>query len=320
MRFQKIAVACTFLGLLTAFAGSVSAVDSSIDFTKTVGLDPNECATTSILPAPPPDGVVFYCYKMTYTGTISASSHTLIDSVLGSVLNNIPGHRCCIDASATNCEEPLQKCNPQPNAGGCSDPTYPVCANTTYPGVCCDDKEGISCGIPHDGCIEDADCDGGDYCVTNPLVANGQTVTRVITATVPPQGITNHATWTAQAGICCGVDDFDCKGDNPAPCADDDDCGGAETCTKSGIGICCDPNNPSDCDPGAVCLTALGCDFDDSNHTECVAVDTTAEGESTARVGVFDTPAVSVLGLAILILGLAGIGLFRVNRRQQPIA
>jgi hypothetical protein len=50
-----------------------------------------------------------------------------------------------------------------------------------------------------------------------------------------------------------------------------------------------------------------------------VDLETTAEGGAVARVGVFDTPALSAAGLAMMVLGLAGVGLFHVRRRQNEV-
>jgi hypothetical protein len=326
MRQNKgIGVASAILALVVIMGGSITVhagtpSSSSIVFTKTVGLDPNECAEKDSLPQVPENGIVYYCYQIEYTGTISASCHTLLDSVLGSVLNNIPGGRCCTSASGTNCDPDVSadaKC--EFGTGGiCSDPTYPVCAAVTFSGVCCIDEEGTNCPIPHEGCDADADCSVGDYCISQPIVANGQTVTRVITATVPQNGISNTATWEVEAGICCDDTQGTCDGsDNPTPCATNDDCSYGDTCRKEGIGLCCTDESAASCNFEMVCLSGRECE--DETFDECVPLDTSATEESSARVGVFDTPAVSAFGLATLILALAGFGLFRIQRHQQPV-
>lgn len=306
------------LAAFTFVTASAWAQDTSISFTKTVGTDPDVCADATVLPEVPEDGVVYYCYKITYTGAISASCHTLEDSVLGSVLDNIPGSRCCTDASATDCQEPIDKCSPNDT---CSNP-YPVCANVTFPGICCndpdpsDEERGVDCPIPHEGCIDTSDCSSG-YCATDILVSDGQTVTRVITATVPAEGVTNNATWSVQTGICCVDESFVCNGELVNFCQDNDDCFGSNTCRKQGVGLCCNPGNLASCDSDLVCLSGRTCeDPNDPNtpFTQCVGLDTADEQEAVARVGVFSTPAVSAVGLGLLVLGLAGVGLVRVKR------
>jgi hypothetical protein len=316
-----------FAALASVFVGGLSAQDSSIVFTKTVGLDPTQCADASVLTEPPADGIVYYCYKMTYTGAISASCHTLEDSVLGDVLHNTPGGKCCADASGTNCSnQPTadKKCQVTDADPLCNDPMFPVCAEVTYPGVCCNDEEGIDCPIPLEGCDVDDDCAGASDCVTDPLVANGQMITRVITATVPAGGITNTATWTARTGICCTINDVSsCDGEDVNFCNDTSDCFGTDTCHKENVGLCCDPNDVNSCDSERVCLGERECDDPsldpNSPFTECTPLDTVDQQEAVARVGVFDTPALSAAGLSLLVLGLAGIGLFHVRRRQNEV-
>jgi hypothetical protein len=319
-RFARIPAIWMSLALLVTIAGSVAAQDSSVVFTKTVGLDPNECAESNILPQVPEDGIVYYCYKIAYTGAISASCHTLTDSVLGDVLHKVPGGRCCTNASGTNCDPDVNadsKCELGSNPVLCNDPMYPVCAAVTFNGTCCNDEEGTDCPIPNEGCDEEGECSSAPHCVINPIVADGQMVTRVITATVPPAGIANQATWTAEAGICCDDTQNTCDGsDNPIPCATSDDCLAGGTCRKEGIGLCCTSAAGDDCDAEAVCLSGRECD--DETFDVCVLLDTAAEAGAAARVGVFETPAVSAAGMALLILLLAGLGLYRVNRGRQP--
>lgn len=315
-RAIRVLLALTVFALpATSLAGAVMPQDSGVTLVKTVGTDPTVCATNNILVQIPEDGIVYYCYKMTYTGTISASSHTLIDSVLGSVLDNIPGFQCCTDASATNCADPVEQCSP---SGGCSVGTFSVCAATTYPGVCCTDEEGLNCSIPHQGCFDNTQC-GGNYCVTDPIVQDGQMVTRVITATVS-QGIANQATWTAKAGICCSDTEGDqCDGgdsDNAPLCATDDDCleNETDTCRTEGVGLCCD-SSTGDCDDERVCLVGRECD--DETFDECTPLDTIADAAAAARVGVVDTPALSAGAMALAILMLVGVGFSRLRRHPS---
>ncbi len=60
---------------------------AGIQFNKTVGTDPNSCATTdSIVVASGTD--VTYCYEVSNVGTITLSLHDLVDSELGTILSN----------------------------------------------------------------------------------------------------------------------------------------------------------------------------------------------------------------------------------------
>lgn len=49
---------------------------------KTVGLDPNECATGKSISVQP-GTTVYYCYKVTNTGATTFTMHSLEDSILG---------------------------------------------------------------------------------------------------------------------------------------------------------------------------------------------------------------------------------------------
>jgi subtilisin-like proprotein convertase family protein len=60
----------------------------SLTFTKTVGMDPNACATTNsiIIPAGGGGTNVTYCYEMTNTGNVTFELHTILDDQLGTVV------------------------------------------------------------------------------------------------------------------------------------------------------------------------------------------------------------------------------------------
>jgi hypothetical protein len=66
---------------------TVNMVVPSLVLTKTVGLDPNTCATTTqlSLDAPAP---VTYCYQVVNTGPIALTEHNLIDDQLGPILTS----------------------------------------------------------------------------------------------------------------------------------------------------------------------------------------------------------------------------------------
>lgn len=60
---------------------------AEITLEKTVGTDPNVCATTTQIAAPYGSSV-YYCFTVTNTGTIALTSHDLVDSHLGTILDD----------------------------------------------------------------------------------------------------------------------------------------------------------------------------------------------------------------------------------------
>lgn len=62
----------------------------AVAFTKTVGTDPNLCAKTSNLTLPVGGGDVTYCYRVTNTGNIALTRHTLVDDHIGTILTGFP--------------------------------------------------------------------------------------------------------------------------------------------------------------------------------------------------------------------------------------
>ncbi len=58
----------------------------AISLDKTVGTDPNVCATTDEITLPYGGGDVTYCYEVTNTGDVSFNTHDLVDSELGNIL------------------------------------------------------------------------------------------------------------------------------------------------------------------------------------------------------------------------------------------
>lgn len=60
-----------------------------LQFDKTVGTDPSVCATTASITVPM-DTDVTYCYKITNTGTVSLTTHDLVDNRLGTLLDAEP--------------------------------------------------------------------------------------------------------------------------------------------------------------------------------------------------------------------------------------
>lgn len=62
----------------------------AISLEQTVGLNPAVCATEERLALPPSGGEVVFCYRVVNSGNISLTRHTLVDSHLGTILNNFP--------------------------------------------------------------------------------------------------------------------------------------------------------------------------------------------------------------------------------------
>lgn len=84
---------------------TVTVIPPSISLVKTVGLDPNECATESEL-AVDPGTEVTYCYEVENTGLTMLTRHDLDDSQLGGILNDFtyslaPGASAFITQTAT---------------------------------------------------------------------------------------------------------------------------------------------------------------------------------------------------------------------------
>jgi len=65
------------------------AQDASIVLTKTVGLDPEACATSPVLTITNPT-LVYYCYEVLNTGNLTLTVHDLVDTQLGTLLSAHP--------------------------------------------------------------------------------------------------------------------------------------------------------------------------------------------------------------------------------------
>jgi hypothetical protein len=68
------------------------AAEPAISLAKTVGLDPATCAPTNGITIPAGYGgtVVYYCYEVTNTGTVTLTLHDLNDSELGNIFTALP--------------------------------------------------------------------------------------------------------------------------------------------------------------------------------------------------------------------------------------
>jgi hypothetical protein len=69
---------------------TVNVLDASITMTKTVGTDPAECATTDMLVVGQPSTEVYYCYTVNNTGDVTMPVHSLVDDMLGPLLDGEP--------------------------------------------------------------------------------------------------------------------------------------------------------------------------------------------------------------------------------------
>ena len=72
-----------FLFQISGTSGPVGAPEITLE--KTVGTDPNTCATTTNISVGY-GSTVYYCYTVTNTGNVTLTGHTLTDDVLGTVL------------------------------------------------------------------------------------------------------------------------------------------------------------------------------------------------------------------------------------------
>jgi hypothetical protein len=70
-------------------SATVNVVVPAISLDKTVGTDPDVCATQDEITVGPGTEVV-YCYEVTNTGLVTLNRHDLVDSELGSLLNDFP--------------------------------------------------------------------------------------------------------------------------------------------------------------------------------------------------------------------------------------
>jgi uncharacterized repeat protein (TIGR01451 family) len=79
--FAPLAVDLSNAGVITVTPAALSII-----FTKTVGTDPNACAATQAITVPVGQAVT-YCYAVTNNGQGTLTTHTLTDTVLGTILN-----------------------------------------------------------------------------------------------------------------------------------------------------------------------------------------------------------------------------------------
>lgn len=93
-----LAVAALLSGLMPASSTSTVRAEpaanrleqaATLVLTKTVGLDPDVCATTDAITVAS-NAEVTYCYQMTNLGPITLSLHDLVDSHLGEIVSELP--------------------------------------------------------------------------------------------------------------------------------------------------------------------------------------------------------------------------------------
>lgn len=71
------------------FPGCGAPGDATIELTKTVGTDPAICAPTDVITVTAGTDVT-YCYEVTNTGIVTLTQHDLVDSELGTLLDDFP--------------------------------------------------------------------------------------------------------------------------------------------------------------------------------------------------------------------------------------
>lgn len=110
----------------------------AIELVKTVGTNPAACATTNQLMVQEGTAVT-YCYEVTNTGNTNLTVHTLVDSELGTLFNNlaynlVPGASAFITATATITQNTVNTAIWTAQAGGGLEATAAATArvNTDY--------------------------------------------------------------------------------------------------------------------------------------------------------------------------------------------
>ncbi len=92
-------------GVSGRFIEEVTLGGAAITLDKTVGLSPSSCATTDSITIGTTT-TVYYCYTVENTGNVTLTRHDLVDSELGTILNDfpftlVPGASAFITQSAT---------------------------------------------------------------------------------------------------------------------------------------------------------------------------------------------------------------------------
>ncbi len=141
----------------------------AIGFTKTVGTDINECATTgSIIVGPGTD--VYYCYEVVNTGTFTLTLHDLVDTELGTILDDFPfsltpGASVFVTQTANITTTTINTAtwtafNAGPVDVASASDSATVLVNQPAPLVCNGATVGFDVGVPFDWVVADNEMSG----------------------------------------------------------------------------------------------------------------------------------------------------------------
>jgi hypothetical protein len=78
-----------YYGTLVQVPVTLEIPEIAIDLVKTVGLDSASCAATDSISVPAGGVVVYYCYEVTNNGVFTLSTHSLVDSELGTLFTDV---------------------------------------------------------------------------------------------------------------------------------------------------------------------------------------------------------------------------------------
>lgn len=259
MNFTTTIRSLMAVAIVTAFAATsaLAAPSSSITFTKEVSAF-DYCDGASEVTVNTGDEVTF-CYQIVQTGPITLTRHTLVDDILGTILdaNDI---QVMPQTSTTISNGIVITTGVIVTALAGVDSVVNTADWFVETGACCN---GTNCDEEEQECFEDADCSGGGYTCTY-----------------------------SGLGACCDPNDLtNCVDDPVRICQSNNDCGGLGKCATSGsqcrsdgdCGETCsnDPNTP--CTSDADCSGGT-CDLCNKPFTQCNPITTTAIMTDTAKV------------------------------------
>ena len=148
---------------------TMTVIAEQIAFTKTVGTDPNVCATTGdIIVGPGTD--VYYCYDVVNTGTLTLTLHDLVDTELGTILDDFafsltPGSSVFLTQTANILTTTVNTAtwtafNAGPVDVASASDSATVTVNPPAPLVCNGATVGFSVGPPLDWVVADNEMTG----------------------------------------------------------------------------------------------------------------------------------------------------------------
>jgi hypothetical protein len=277
------------------YAPAFGAPAPTLELTKTVGKDLENCAPSNDLTVGP-NTQVHYCYKLTNTGKVTLTKHTLDDNVLGNIFADIlipvpPGGMVThIVTTTVGSDDVINEGKWTAMAGFCCDTNCSGegCASDTDcfdpatcrfdVGICCDPNDPDNCFEGFDGqavpCVTDAVCQvdtgacslSNDSCTSNSQCNGCGNTGR--TCGSDADCLTCNVT-----GISC-TDAGDCGtcSDNGDPCNTATDCG---VCNMSGTRC---SGSALDCPGGEFCTFTAMCDV---SGEACVASGDTCDSCET---------------------------------------